>query len=68
MGQPQQPDMPAFPISPLGMGAIGLHEQKTAYVEAGFTPAEAMQMICAMLSAGVQAHVAISQLGGDPTL
>ncbi|MFG2056676.1 hypothetical protein ACGFI9_21900 [Micromonospora sp. NPDC048930] len=63
-GQPQQqPDMPAFPISALGMGAIQMHEQKTAFVEAGFTDAEAMQMICAMLGAGVQAHVIIGGLG-----
>jgi hypothetical protein len=38
-----------FPLSAMKEYATGLHELKTAYVEAGFTNAEAMDLIKEMI-------------------
>jgi len=36
--------------------AAGLHDIFTAYVEAGFTSEQAMQLVCALLEASVAAY------------
>lgn len=41
--------MPPSPLTALAEGAAQLHELYTAYVAAGFTPAQAMQLVCAMV-------------------
>lgn len=65
MGQDQpQQDLPTSPISALQSDAIGLHELKCAYVTAGFTGEEAMQLACAVIASAVQAHVMAATIGG----
>ncbi len=66
MGQPQQPDIPASPLTSLQTGAIAMHELKNGYVQAGFTPQEAMQLVCAVLATSVQTHLTLKLLGGGP--
>jgi hypothetical protein len=45
------PDLPlTSPITELAAGAAQTHELYSAYVEAGFTPDQAMQLICCMLA------------------
>jgi hypothetical protein len=44
---------PQDPITPLLDMAIQLHELKTRFEEAGFTNAEAMQLICAVIAQGM---------------
>ncbi len=41
--------MPPSPINALAVGAAQTHELYRAYVEAGFSEAQAMQLICTML-------------------
>jgi hypothetical protein len=43
--------MPPPPLTVLAAAAAQMHEQFRAYVAAGFTEAQAMQMLCAMLAA-----------------
>jgi hypothetical protein len=47
--------MPADPMTELSAGAVQTHELYRAYVDAGFTPAQAMQIVCAMIAASAQA-------------
>ena len=42
-------DMPADPVTDLAAGAAQLHEAYESFIEAGFTEAQAMQMVCAVL-------------------
>lgn len=46
----EQP-MPPSPLTVLAEGAAQLHEVYTAYVAAGFTSAQAMQLVCATIAA-----------------
>ncbi|MFB6955463.1 hypothetical protein ACFCYB_00145 [Streptomyces sp. NPDC056309] len=46
------PDSPQDPITHLAAGAAQLHELYTAYVDAGFTPDQAMQIVLTILTAG----------------
>lgn len=41
------------PLTDLVAAAAGAHELYLAYIEAGFTPAQAMQLLCAMVAASV---------------
>lgn len=43
--------MPASPLTALAEGAAQLHELYRSYVEAGFTETQAMQLVCAMVTA-----------------
>lgn len=45
MSAEQQPD----PITALLGMAVQMHELYTAYIEAGFTAAQAMQLLCASI-------------------
>jgi hypothetical protein len=52
-------DMPADPVTDLAAGAAQLHEAYESFIEAyesfieaGFTEAQAMQMVCAVLCHG----------------
>ena len=38
-----------FPVLNMAEGAIGMHEMYLAYVNAGFTEAQAMQLLCALV-------------------
>lgn len=49
-------DMPIDPLSMLAAGAAQLHEAYEAFRAAGFTEPQAMQMVCALITAN---------LGGD---
>lgn len=42
--------MPADPITDLAAGAAQLHEAYESFVAAGFTEAQAMQMVCAIIT------------------
>lgn len=42
--------MPDDPMTELAQGAAQTHELYTAYVKAGFTEAQAMQIICALIA------------------
>lgn len=44
--------MPADPVTELAAGAAQLHEAYESFVDAGFTEAQAMQMVCAILVNG----------------
>jgi hypothetical protein len=44
-------DMPADPVTDLAAGAAQLHELYEAYVAAGFTQAQATQLVCTVLRA-----------------
>lgn len=43
---------PENPLTALAAGAAQVHEMFTAYVAAGFTRAEALQVVIAVLAAG----------------
>ena len=45
--------MPPAPMTVLAEGAAQMHELYTAYIDAGFTPAQAMKLICALAAAAV---------------
>ena len=45
---------PEDPITALAQGAAQLHELFTAYINAGFTDAEALQIIIAMVTASIR--------------
>jgi hypothetical protein len=47
------PDEPQSPITELAAGAAQLHELFTAQVQAGFTETQAMQIILAIVTAGI---------------
>lgn len=47
------PDQPADPLTSLAAAAVQMHELFTAWVSAGFTDAQAMQLLCALLAAGL---------------
>lgn len=40
----------------MAIAAVALHEIYTAYVEAGFTESQAMQLVCAIMEANVRGH------------
>jgi len=42
--------MPDDPMTELAATAASMHELFLAYVKAGFTEAQAMQLLCALLS------------------
>ena len=44
-------EYPESPLSELAAGAVQMHEMLTSYVAAGFTRAEALQIIISMLVA-----------------
>jgi hypothetical protein len=52
----EQPDgaLPDDPMTVLAQGAASAHELFTAYVTAGFTRAEALQLIVAVMVAHIQ--------------
>ncbi|WP_187438187.1 hypothetical protein [Actinomadura decatromicini] len=43
-------NMPADPITELAAGAAQLHEAYEAFVAAGFTEGQAMQIVCAVIT------------------
>lgn len=45
-------DMPLDPLSMLAAGAAQLHEAYESFIAAGFTEAQAMQLVCAVLVNG----------------
>jgi hypothetical protein len=47
-------ESPQDPITDLAAGAAQLHELYTAYVAAGFTDIQALQLIIALLTAGIR--------------
>lgn len=47
------PDSPQDPITELAAMAVQNHELYTAYVNAGFTEAQAMQLLIAFLAASI---------------
>jgi hypothetical protein len=47
------PETPQDPLTELAAGAVQLHELFLAQVAAGFTEPQAMQIIIAVLTAGV---------------
>lgn len=48
--------MPADPVTDLAAGAAQLHEVFCAYIDAGFTGAQALQLCCTILSATIHAN------------
>ena len=62
MTRPEQsvPD----PFTSLDVGAAQTHEMFTAYMRAGFTRAEALQLVGEMLAANVRASVEFGLGGG----
>ena len=44
---------PLDPLTELVKGAVQIHEMFTAYVEAGFTRAEALQLVLWVMTAGI---------------
>lgn len=44
-------NMPADPLTSLAEGAAQLHETFEAFRAAGFTESQAMQMVCALVTA-----------------
>lgn len=44
-------NMPADPLTDLAAGAAQLHEVYEAFRAAGFTEPQAMQMVCALITA-----------------
>jgi len=42
------------PIGPAAAAAIGMHETLTAYMDAGFTRGEAMQIVLVVLTEGLR--------------
>lgn len=49
-------NMPADPVTDLAAGAAQLHKAYESFLAAGFTEAQAMKMVCAVL---------INGMGGD---
>ena len=47
------PDGPADPLTELAKGAAQAHELFMAYVDAGFTRQEALQIVIGMITAGI---------------
>lgn len=47
--------MPTDPITDLAAAAVQLHELYESYVAAGFTGAQAMQMVCTIIAASMGA-------------
>lgn len=45
---------PEFPLLPLQAGAVAFHENMIAFVDAGFTRAEAMQIVLTMLTESIR--------------
>lgn len=43
-------DMPVDPVTDLAATAVQLHEAYEEFLAAGFSEAQAMQMVCAMLT------------------
>jgi hypothetical protein len=52
-GRPTVPDTPQDPITDLAAGAAQCHELFVSYVEAGFTEAQALQIVIGILTAGL---------------
>lgn len=50
-------ELPPSPVSVLAASAAQTHELYTAYLNAGFTKTQAMQLVCAAL----QASIALNQ-------
>lgn len=48
------PDTPLDPITDLAAGAAQLHELYSAYVGAGFTEMQALQLVIALITAGLR--------------
>jgi hypothetical protein len=48
---PKTEGMPADPVTDLAAMAAQLHEAYEAFVAAGFTEAQAMRMVCAIITA-----------------
>ncbi|WP_289009138.1 hypothetical protein [uncultured Thermomonospora sp.] len=46
-------DMPQDPFTELAKAAIQLHELFKAFLDAGFTEPQAMQLVCTALTAGI---------------
>jgi hypothetical protein len=51
---PEPASSPADPLTSLAESAIHAHEMLTAYVDAGFTRAEALQVIIGIFTAGIR--------------
>ena len=47
-------DEPVDPLTELAKGAAQLHEMFTAYVDAGFARHEALQLVQAVITAGIR--------------
>lgn len=47
-------EMPPSPVSPVAAGAVQVHELFMAYVNAGFTRAEALQLTMSIMHAGMK--------------
>lgn len=47
-------DMPQDPMTDLAASASQLHELYQAYVDAGFSEAQSMQLVCEIIRAGIQ--------------
>ncbi len=47
-GTPGDGELPESPLSAIGMGAAQLHEMYLGFVEAGFTPPQALHLVTAM--------------------
>lgn len=48
------PDTPQDPITDLAAGAAQLHELYESYIGAGFTDTQALQLVIAILTAGMR--------------
>lgn len=51
---PDEANAPADPIGALAEAAAGLHEMFTAYVDAGFSRGEALQIVIAVVTANIR--------------
>lgn len=51
---PQERSGPEDPMSELGAAAVQMHELFTAYTAAGFTRAEALQIVIAIATANMR--------------
>lgn len=58
-------DMPDAPLTALAAGAVQLHETFTAYMDAGFTEMQAMQILMTIIAQGMQISAAQQQQQGD---
>lgn len=52
----QQPADEDNPLTVMTVAAVQLHELYQTYVAAGFSPAQAMQIVCTVLSISAQAQ------------